>query len=75
MCGELCTCNKLCRAHITLVVLHAAMRLHVDEVLTTVIELSTTLCTLGNHLPRVDTTVYPETTSLSKHLPTYITSV
>ena len=75
MCGEVCSCNKLRRAHITLVVLHAVMGLHVDDVLRTVTELSTTLCTLSDLLPSVDTTVSPEITSLSKHLPTYITFV
>ena len=51
------------------------MGLHVDEVDSTVTELSTTLCTLCDFLPSVETTVCLETTSLRKHLLTYITSV
>ena len=75
MCDEVLSLNELCRAHITLVLLHAVMGLHVDAVAITLTELSTTLCTLSDLLPRVETTVSPEMTGFSKQLPTDITSV
>jgi len=49
------------------------MGLHVADVVRSVTELSTTLCTLCNLLPSVETTVYLKAISSSKLLPTDIT--
>jgi len=75
MCGEVCSSDKLRRAHITLVVLYDVMGLHVADIAETVTKLSTTLCTLCNLFPSMETAVSPEITSCSKHLPTDVTFV